>query len=150
MSKSKIFNFFVFSAFFLLISNFLLFAEDITITTYYPSPMGVYDKLKTNNLAVGSATAVPGGDGDVEIGGDVDIGGDLTVSGKITAIGGIDPPYVSFEMEARESIIERVQREIPEEKLNQAILFWNEETDQFEIYLPIKGQFRNLQGNILE
>ncbi len=144
MSKSKIFNFFVFSAFFLLISNFLLFAEDITITTYYPSPAGVYNELKANKLAVGSATAVPGSDGDVTI------GGNLTVSGKITAIGGIDPPYVSFEMEARESIIERVQREIPEEKLNQAILFWNEETDQFEIYLPIKGQFRNLQGNILE
>ncbi len=83
MSKSKIFNLFVFSAVFLLIFNFLLFAEDITITTYYPSPAGVYDELKTNKLAVGSVTAVPGSDGDVTIGGDVNIGGDLNVVGDL-------------------------------------------------------------------
>lgn len=79
----------------------------------------------------------------------VKIEGDLNVSGKITATGGVDPPYVSFEMETREEIIERVAKEIPEEKLNQAIQFWNEETNQFEVYLPIKDQFMDLQGNIL-
>ncbi len=75
--------------------------------------------------------------------------GDLDVSGKITSSGGVDPPYVSFEMETRKSIAERVAKEIPKEKQNQAIQFWNEETNQFEVYLPTKGEFRDLQGNIL-
>jgi hypothetical protein len=37
-----------------LIFNSSAFAEDyITITTYYPSPYGVYNKLQSNKLAVG-------------------------------------------------------------------------------------------------
>ncbi len=71
------------------------------------------------------------------------------MSGKITTTGGVDPPYVSFEMETRKSIAERVAKEIPKEKQNQAIQFCNEETNQFEVYLPTKGEFRDLQGNIL-
>jgi hypothetical protein len=35
--------------------------ETITITTYYPSPYGVYNKLQTNMLAVGDM------DGDGEL-----------------------------------------------------------------------------------
>jgi hypothetical protein len=74
---------------------------------------------------------------------------DLYVEGKLTSGGGNDPPYVAFSMETRQSIIERVAKEIPEDKMNQAVQFWNEETDQFEIYLPPRGEFRNLQGELV-
>lgn len=39
---------------FLLIFISLVFAEDITITTYYPSPYGSYNEMRVNMLAVGS------------------------------------------------------------------------------------------------
>ncbi len=39
----------------LIINCGVLFAEDITITTYYPSPYGSYDSLQTNKLGVGVA-----------------------------------------------------------------------------------------------
>ena len=52
----------------------VVFAEAITITTYYPSPYGSYDQLGTNKLAVNiSGVAVPSeyaamGNGDAHIG----------------------------------------------------------------------------------
>ena len=107
-----------------------------------------------NDLLVGTIDAY---EGELRlIANDVRVGygglgaGNLHVQGKITATGGIDPSYVAFEMETRKNIIEKVAKEIPEEKLNQAIQFWNEETSQFEVYLPTKGEFRDLQGNLLE
>jgi hypothetical protein len=59
MLKLKNFLFF-FSLSFLsvLIFNPLALAEDyITITTYYPSPYGAYNKLQSNKLAVGDTNA---------------------------------------------------------------------------------------------
>ena len=81
---------------------------------------------------------------------DVVVNKNLTVSGKMTSTGGYDPPYVAFSMESRKAIAERVGKEIPREKENQAILFWNEQTDLFEVYLPVREEFRNLQGQVLE
>ncbi len=40
-------------------------SESITITTYYPSPYGSYNELRTNMLAVGSNTAMPTANGDL-------------------------------------------------------------------------------------
>lgn len=76
--------------------------------------------------------------------------GDVVVNGKITSTGGYDPPYVGFTMESRKAIIERVSKEIPPEKMEQAIQFWNSETSQMEIYLPTEGEFRDFSGNILD
>jgi len=45
----KIFAFFVLSLFFL----FSFSQQQITITTYYPSPVGIYNKLMTKKLSVG-------------------------------------------------------------------------------------------------
>ena len=53
----------------------VLFAEDVTITTYYPSPYGEYDQLGTNRLAVGdtnndgtlNAADQPNRDGDIRL-----------------------------------------------------------------------------------
>jgi len=46
-------------------------AEDITLTTYYPAPYGVYEELQATSMAVGSATSVPAGDGDLDVGDNV-------------------------------------------------------------------------------
>ena len=43
-------------------------AEQLTITTYYPSPYGVYNQLRANSMAVGSATAMPAADGTIAAG----------------------------------------------------------------------------------
>lgn len=59
-----------------------LFAEEITITTYYPSPYGSYSSLQTDKLGVGdnnsdgffTAVDVPTTTGDVWIKGNVGIG----------------------------------------------------------------------------
>ncbi|MCD6531575.1 hypothetical protein J7K99_03925, partial [bacterium] len=114
----------------------------------------------------GNATAVniaPGGGTGLYVNssGDVGIGtssptsklyvdGDIHCTGKITSDGGYDPPYVGFSMETRKSICERVKREVPPEKLEQAIVFWNSETQRMEVYLPTKGEFRDFMGNLLE
>ena len=43
------------------------FAEDITITTYYPAPFGVYNEMRTNKLVIGdpdsASTPSPNTDG---------------------------------------------------------------------------------------
>jgi len=78
------------------------------------------------------------------------VDGNIYCTGKITSDGGVDPPYVGFSMETRKSICERVKREVPPEKLEQAIVFWNSETQRMEVYLPTKGEFRDFMGNLLE
>ncbi len=75
--------------------------------------------------------------------------GDIYCTGKLTSDGGNDPPYVLYNKETRDSIIERVAREVPEDKLDGAVLFWNSDYLRFEVYLPAKGEFRDLQGNLL-
>ncbi len=42
-------------SFFIVLSFSFVYSEDLTITTYYPSPYGSYNELRTNMLAVGSA-----------------------------------------------------------------------------------------------
>lgn len=59
-------------------------AEEVTITTYYPAPYGVYDGLQTNKFAVGDTNGsgqldrgdLPDNDGDLWVVGHVGIGGD--------------------------------------------------------------------------
>ncbi|MCX5709755.1 MAG: hypothetical protein NT088_03385 [Candidatus Omnitrophica bacterium] len=41
--------------------------EQLTFTTYYPSPYGSYNQLQTNALAVGSTTAMPTLDGTANV-----------------------------------------------------------------------------------
>jgi hypothetical protein len=40
-------------SFLLFFCSTFVFAEDITITTYYPSPYGIYNKLQTDTFGVG-------------------------------------------------------------------------------------------------
>ncbi|MDD2702499.1 MAG: hypothetical protein PHC33_00615 [Candidatus Omnitrophica bacterium] len=74
LSLSLIFSLALFFSFLTLPIN--LFAEEsITITTYYPSPYGVYNQLQTNRLAVGDTDGndtlddadQPNRDGDIRL-----------------------------------------------------------------------------------
>ena len=51
--------------------------------------------------------------------------------------------------ETRESIKERVAKEVPDDKIAGAVLFWNGGELRFEVYLPGQGEFRDLMGNVL-
>ncbi|MCK9431654.1 MAG: tail fiber domain-containing protein [Candidatus Omnitrophica bacterium] len=63
-----------------------LFAEEITVTTYYPSPYGVYSELRAKKMAIGDDYIDSGNytwetvDGD---GGEVDLNTDLIVEGNV-------------------------------------------------------------------
>lgn len=69
MQKLKFLVIFIFGLF------SLCFAEDITITTYYPSPYGSYNDLQSNKLAVGDTNGdgnltvadLPNRDGDIRL-----------------------------------------------------------------------------------
>jgi len=75
--------------------------------------------------------------------------GDIYCTGKLTSDGGNDPPYVLYNSKTRKSIINLVKKEVPKKKLTGAVLFYNSSKTQLEVYLPAKGEFRDLSGNIL-
>ena len=92
-------------SFFLFFCSVYVFAEEITITTYYPSPYGAYNQLVTNSLGVGDNNVSGGLDsgdapnpltnsGDVWIAGNLGIGNGgvspteaLDVTGTVKATG---------------------------------------------------------------
>jgi hypothetical protein len=80
----------------------------------------------------------------------LDVVGDIYCTGKVTSDGGYDPPYVLYDGETRQAIIERVANEVPHDKMSGAVLFWNREADRFEVYLPDRQEFRDLLGNRIE
>jgi hypothetical protein len=75
--------------------------------------------------------------------------GNIYCTGKLTSDGGNDPPYVLYNKESRLAIIDRVAAEVPEDKQDGAVLFWNGGRKRFEVYLPEDGEFRDLNGNLL-
>ena len=74
----------------------MLLAEEITITSYYPSPYGIYNELRAKKMAIGDDYIDSGdytwesADGD---GGEVDHNADLVVEGNV-GIGTTNPLYV--------------------------------------------------------
>jgi hypothetical protein len=81
--------------FILFFHSACVFAEDITITTYYPSPYGVYNELRSKRLAIGD-NYIKSGDYDWETsggdGGEVNYNADLVVEGNV-GIGTAKPWY---------------------------------------------------------
>jgi hypothetical protein len=103
----------------------------------------------------GTRMVIKNGSGNVGIGignptSRLHVGGDIHCTGKLNSDGGVDPPYVLYDNESRTAIVERIAREVPEEKLDGAVLFWNGEDGRLEIYLPLNGEFRDLDGNLLD
>ena len=100
----------------------IVFAEDITITTYYPSPYGVYDSLQTDKLGVGdnngdgilSSADVPVTSGDVWIKGNLGIGkspgykldvaGNVNVDGQLITKGTVSGWTTSITTYAKNGI----------------------------------------------
>jgi hypothetical protein len=97
----------------------------------------------SGKVGIGTAIEPPGGT-------KLAVMGDVYCGGKMSSSGGYDPPYVLYDNESRDAIIKRVAEEVPEDKLDGAALFWNGARLQFEVYLPEQGEFRDLQGNLLE
>jgi len=78
----------------------------------------------------------------------LDVNGTGRITGALTT-GGSDPPYEVFWAETRQSVIERIKRNVPPEFLNGCALFFNSERGEMELFLMDKGEFRNLQGNVV-
>jgi len=82
-------------SFLLFFCPVFLFAEEITITSYYPSPYGVYNELRAKKMAIGDNYIDSGNytwesaDGD---GGEVDYNADLVVEGNL-GIGTSNPNF---------------------------------------------------------
>lgn len=74
---------------------------------------------------------------------------DLDVSGKVGSTGGYDPPYVLYDQQSRQDIIDRINLEVPPEKQDGAALFFNKETKRLETYVASEGKFYDLQGNLV-
>ena len=86
MTKTKSLLILIFT---LLFSNYYLpsFTKEITITTYYPSPVGIYKELRAKRMAIGDNYYNPSGyPWDSKIPSDAD----LVVEGKV-GIGTNDP-----------------------------------------------------------
>ncbi len=89
---------------------------------------------------------------DIEADGDVEaddvVGYGIGLFGKVYSSGGYDPPYVLYDKQTREQIINRVKSEVPPDKQNGAALFFNDGTKRLEIYIAGEGKFYDLQGNV--
>jgi len=92
-------------------------------------------------------------DGDVEAGDDVEadnnvVGYGVGLFAKVLSSGGYDPPYVLYDKQTREQIIDRVKKEVYPDKQNGAALFFNADTKRLETYVASEGKFYDLQGNV--
>jgi hypothetical protein len=85
------------------------------------------------------------------VGEELYVAGDIHCTGKLTSDLGNDPPYVLYDSETRQSIVNRIKKEVPTYKLNGVVLFYNNLTSKMELFNPIQGIFRSLIGDkILE
>jgi len=80
----------------------------------------------------------------------LDVSGDIHCTGKLTSDGGNDPAYVLYDYQTRKSIVELIKKEVPPSKLGGAVLFFNGERQSLELFIPLKGEFRSLNGELLE
>jgi len=73
----------------------------------------------------------------------------LAVTGRISSSGGYDPPYVLYDQQSRDEIIDRVKKEVPPDKQHGAALFFNKATKRLEMYVASEGRFYDLQGKLV-
>ncbi|HCM36321.1 MAG: hypothetical protein A3J30_02065 [Candidatus Wildermuthbacteria bacterium RIFCSPLOWO2_02_FULL_47_9c] len=71
----------------------------------------------------------------------------VNITGKLTALGGVDPPYVSFSAETRETI-RNFAKDVQEHE--EAMLFWNGETRRMEAYVIGEDAFYTITGDLIE
>jgi len=75
---------------------------------------------------------------------------DLEVTGKIDSNGGYDPPYVLYDPQSRDQVVDRIKLEVSPAKQAGAALFFNKETKRLETYVASEGKFYDLQGTLLQ
>jgi len=61
-----------------------------------------------------------------------------------------DPPYILFSLETRKTIIEKVKSQVSTPNLDSALLFFNSDEGQLEIFIPQEGEFRDLNGRVTQ
>ena len=69
---------------------------------------------------------------------------------KIYTSNPIDPPSVLYDPETRESIAQLASRTITPDHADGALLFYNRDTGQLEVYKMSEGVFCSLSGEVLE
>jgi hypothetical protein len=74
---------------------------------------------------------------------------DVEIEGKLTLYGTPDPPCLLLDAETRDSIANRVAREVPPSKQTGAALFWDAQTKQLEAYVASEGAYYDLTGKLL-
>jgi len=80
---------------------------------------------------------------------DIACNDDIFAGGKIDSNGGYDPPYVLYDQQSRDEVIDRVKKEVPPEKQGGAALFFNRDTKRLETYVASEGKFYDLKGSLI-
>lgn len=83
----------------------------------------------SRNLLIGTTT---------DTGYRLNVSGTSYVSGKGTFGGGVDPPYLTLDPQTRASAARQIRREVPEEKLAGAHLFFNKAANALE-FITVEG-----------
>lgn len=78
-----------------------------------------------------------------------DIFGDHAWFAYVKSTGGYDPPYVLYDRQTREQIIDLIRKEVIPGKEDGAALFFNRDTKRLETYVASEGKFYDLQGNVV-
>ena len=102
----------------------------------YSTPFGIF-----SNLIVGYTASCQS---------DLGVSGDLGVGGKVYSWDGYDPPYVLYDRQTRDGIVEKIKKGVSPEKQGGAVLFFNGDTHQLETYVPAEGKFYNLSGAVVQ
>lgn len=106
---SRLFKSIFLVSFLLFLCSVYVFAEDITVTTYYPSPYGSYNQLATNRLAVG----------------------DTNTSGRLDAA---DQPPEDGQIYTARSVIFKPQSSDPNANKVTGELIYNSSENKFKYY----------------
>ncbi|MDD5020062.1 MAG: hypothetical protein PHH75_08080 [Candidatus Omnitrophica bacterium] len=80
------------------LASFVFAQDQITITTYYPSPFGIYSDLRASRIAVGNSRPF-GNSGEVTWGGSNSVGSLTNDQGASIELGGTlggYTPYIDF------------------------------------------------------
>ncbi len=113
-------------------------ASDLDVDGYigaYSTPFGIF-----SDLIVGYTASCQG---------DLGVSGDLGVGGKVYSWDGYDPPYVLYDKQTRDGIVEKIRKGVSPEKQAGAVLFFNGDTRRLETYVPSEGKFYNLAGAVV-
>jgi len=71
----------------------------------------------------------------------IDSSGNVYAAGSLTYDGGGDPPYLLWFNETRESVLELIRLNVPQERAGGLVQFYNSETDKIEYFKPLTCEY---------